>query len=411
MKRTHFPTDPATIQSNLREVSALTSEQLEDLGVYELRELLRKCGIKDVKRGDASTPVRSIKKAEALEALKLAVTPYKLLANATIEPEYVEEDIKRLTYDGVLELLKIAAREESDELRTKKAQAIAYECNEWVTRTYPDTDKLARFYTRCDHRGDYRAQVKTLVKEEGSLLLTAVYGVFADTLSALGRFDAEQKAKANSERLVKYSDTKRTIDTTALKTFAQETLANLSESTPANKWKTVAIALAIVTGRRIYSEILCDTGRYEVAGDYEIRFSGVAKGKELNEQWYTLPTLVLATNVKKAITWLTDKGKRIHCEDSSNWEQVKKARDAADSRYSKDVNKFWKESLCSHLLGLDTNDSSELVKIHGLRKLYVMHFVKGLSDREARARASQLLCHSSDGSVAADAYTSEFDIV
>jgi hypothetical protein len=213
-------------------------------------------------------------------------------------------------------------------------------------------------------------------------------------------------------QVVKYEASKRTLSPTRLNSWATDLLEELNDETAATNWKDVAIALAVVTGRRIYSEILCGVGQYEDLGDQQISFTGVAKGKEHNPDSFVIPTLCSSALVVKAVAWLDLKGKRVQCDNPHDWVQVKLAREKADKRYAKDVALYWKTRLCPRLLGLEaSDDNNEFVKIHGLRKLYVMQFIQGLSDRQARTKAASLLCHSSDGSVASDAYTSQYELV
>lgn len=408
--RKYFPTDSATVQNNLREAAALTEVELNGRSVYDLRNLLRICGIKQVLRDGQQVPIRQATRAELLKELETATNPYRLLASATIEPEFVDEDIRKLDFESVYQLLKLATALPTDPERTEKARATAYEVNEWIARTYADSPTLARHFARCNHRGQYRVRVKELVTRDGDLLLTSIFGVFADTLSALGKFDAEAKAKANSERLTTYEGNTRSVSVGKLHEWILTTLANPTGS----DWKNVVVAVAASTGRRIYSEVLAGSGQYEVAGEYELRFTGVAKGKEVNSESYLIPTIAPAANVVKAIAVLDELQKRIPCDSPSDYASVIECRRIADKRHSKNVGEHWSKRLCIELLGFEQTDeqakADELTKLHGLRKLYVMHYTRGLSDREQRKRASELLCHSGDGSVAADAYTSQFTL-
>jgi Telomere resolvase len=410
--RKHFPTDSATLQSNLREAAALTEVELSGRTVYQLRDLLRVCGIKQVVRNGVQVPIRQATRVELLKELETATNPYRLLATATIEPELVDEDIRKLDFESVYQLLKLATALPTDPERTEKARATAYEVNEWIAKNYADSPTLARHFARCNHRGQYRARVKELVTKDGDLLLASIFGVFADTLSALGKFDAEAKAKANSERLTTYEDNSRSVSVGKLHEWTLATLANPTES----DWKNVVIAIAASTGRRIYSEVLAGSGQYEVASEYEIKFTGVAKGKELNTTAYTLPTIAPAVDVVAAIKHLEtgEAPKRVPCVNPCVFESVLECRKKADKRHSKNVGEHWSKRICKELLGFEQTDeqakADELTKLHGLRKLYVMHFTRGLTDREQRKRASELLCHSGDGSVAADAYTSQFTL-
>jgi hypothetical protein len=410
MSPRHFPTDANTVQNNLREAATLTDAQLGKRTVYELRELLRVCGLKQVVRDGKQMPIREAKRDELLEALAIATSPYKLLANASIVLELVDEDIQKLDYESVRDLLKIAATLPTDVERLEKARTTAYEVNDWITRTYADTPHLARFYARCNQRGQYRSRVQELVKLENDLLLTAIYGVYSDTLNALGKHDSELKAKGNSERLTTYETNKRTV---AVGKLHEWTLTTLDNPT-ATDWKNVAIAVAASTGRRMYSEVLAGTGSYKAVGEYELEFTGVAKGKEVNNDSYRIPTIAPASDVVRAIEVLEEKGKRIPCENVSDYATVIECRRLADKRHSKNVGDHWKKALCLTLLALDPTDEEakkdDMTTLHGLRKLYVMHYTRNLSDREQRKVASDLLCHSGDGSVASDAYTSIFTL-
>jgi hypothetical protein len=409
-----FTSDAATLQSNLREAASLTNEQLESRTVYELRDLLRHCGVKQITRSGTNVPIRAARRPELLEALAVATTPFKHLAKASIDMDLVDADIKRLTFEDVANLLVLAAREVTLEDSTKgneKARSVAYEVNEWIMKTYTDTPSLARFYVRCDQRGDYRSRVRDIVFSKGNLILEGVYGVFATTLNALGKFDSESKATANKARVVNYAANTRTIDVQPLQNWAVGVLGKQPE---VGVWKDVVVALAAVTGRRVYSEILSGTSRFAEAGEFELKFSGVSKGKDVNNKEYTIPTIAKASDVVRAIQWLEEVGKRLLCDDLENHAAVLAARKATDKRHSKNLGEYWKKNLCANLLGLAQDDEEaakdDLTTLHGLRKLYVMHFTRGMSDIQQRHKASELLCHSGDGSVASDAYTTQFKL-
>lgn len=410
MSPKYFPTDSATLQNNLRETATLTEAQLNERDVYQLRDLLRICGIKQVVRDGKQVPVREGRRQELIEALAIATSPYKLLATATIEPTLVDEEIRKLDFESVRDLLKIAANLGTDSERQDKARSVAYEVNNWIQHTYADTPHLARFYARCNHRGQYRSRVQELIKQENSLLLTAIYGIYSDTLNALGKYDSELKAKGNSERLTTYETNKRPV---AVAKLHEWTLATLADPT-ATDWKNVVVAIAASTGRRIYSEVLAGSGQYKAVGEYELEFTGVAKGKEVNSNSYRIPTIAPASDVVKAIEHLDKLEKRIPCADISDYASVIECRSKADKRHSKNVGEHWSKRLCLQLLGFEQTDEqaskAELTKLHGLRKLYVMHYTRGLSDLDQRKKASELLCHSGDGLVASDAYTQVFTL-
>ena len=112
------------------------------------------------------------------------------------------------------------------------------------------------------------------------------------------------------------------------------------------EWRDVSCALALVTGRRMGEVHL--SGEFKQIGDYEVAFKGQLKGKSrkvkvgekklaLRDYEFTIPTLVKAKLVVKAIVWLEAYDKRFERDEepervNRRWSKVLSERVADEWR-------------------------------------------------------------------------------
>lgn len=101
-------------------------------------------------------------------------------------------------------------------------------------------------------------------------------------------------------------------------------------------WKDVAIALALVTGRRMFSEILMDTTEFSLIDgqDMTVMFWGQAKTRGRGEsEAYQIPTLVEAELVVKGYQYLASLGKLGDTSEANDLDGVKYKTKNRHSRY------------------------------------------------------------------------------
>jgi integrase len=118
---------------------------------------------------------------------------------------------------------------------------------------------------------------------------------------------SRDKLKTTNTNINKRQNEGIEIDVINLITWANDTLKNLPSDTA--RWREVAIALMIATGRR-QSEIM-SSAIFEAIDSYKIHFTGQLK-RHIDDQVesFTIPTLVNSQLVVNGLKWLQTNGKR-----------------------------------------------------------------------------------------------------
>ena len=410
MPKNYYPTDTNTLTSNRRLIAAFSRDDLNEKTAEELRKLCRMIGVKHGNVGGEIKQVNALKKVQLVEVLLKETDDIRRLVKGET-PDLTDEDIKTLGYEDVFNLLLLAERKETDLDRKTAAMEVAVEVDGMIRMTYPDGDK-PRHATRNNKRGDYRVRVEKLVKSDGSLMVAALFSVYSDMLSRLGRKDVAAKVADDKVRKDSYlsGTSSNKINHTLLIDWAEKTLRRV-KVLQSSRWTEVALALVIATGRRVYSEVLCQASQFRAVDDKTLGFIGVAKskGEELDLTEYDIPTLVNSSLVMEGFNWLERNGKRYPVFNRLNRDEVVDAREGADRRYSSDMSRFFRTIRGQFIVG--DEDVTKKFTVHSVRALYVLKLTSGLSDYEKRTVGSKLLCHHSDGTVAADSYISQFTVL
>lgn len=168
-------------------------------------------------------------------------------------------------------------------------------------------------------------------------------------------------------------------------------------------WKDVAIALALVTGRRMFSEILMDTTEFSLIDgqDMAVMFGGQAKTRDRGElEVYQIPTLVEAELVVKGHQYLASLGK---LGDTSETDDVVLVRDKTKNRHSRYINQHMKSDWVMF----------PGVKPKALRELYALKAYQNYQANGGRQKLNVYICDilgHGDRSVA-DAYQSDYNLI
>jgi hypothetical protein len=397
---------PTTLSANLSYVAGMTPEDLQKQTVHELRALLKGCGVTQVtaiqertSKGIVIIPGQEIRRADAtrdecLKAIAEITIDKKLLAVATEfnETVIVEELPRRGWLKAALMGYDLLGLE------------IARKLNTYILEDYPEAHQ---FGTRSVVRSKYCGKVKATLKAEGTweeLRIKDRYNSFYGEMIELGKEDNQIKNRIIGERKLERKERNRT--TTDYTTYNIKPLIAWAEARlntlpiSSREWREVALALALVTGRRVTSEILISSSVVDPLDSGSINFTGTAKEREgTNKGTINIPTLVESSLVQAGMQWLKDKGK------------TEEDRDKAHSRFSSDLTKKWREIAERFELPvfdqLPEKEQKELHKTHGCRKLYTNTVLmrEGLTEGTAHpdiinARVQAILGHEQDGTSA-----------
>jgi len=199
-------------------------------------------------------------------------------------------------------------------------------------------------------------QKEWLVDEANYFPVLSIIRCFRETVNLLFAVIQAEINKTYLERVDSRSSDKNRIECDMSiylqKAFDILQLASSGASKAVLKWEDVSCALAIVSGRR-QSEIHY-SAVFEVAGTYELYYSGQLKGKnkkvdneKIFDHVFTIPTLIPARLVVGGLEWLEREGKRLDRATGSA-EQVNKTWGKYLSRRAKSdweiiPDDFWKK--------------------------------------------------------------------
>ena len=445
------------LNERLTELSKFSQSDLEDMTVKGLRKKLSECGITGVEREGTLIQVASCKKAELIDAIRKATFKEKVVTQMV--PDLTVTDLERLEtlgrelddeqntdYSAIAqyfyeEIRKYVVKRWDVDNQQWKAQdgtlgVLANQLVEKLRGLYRDkikVDKEGVETRETHHHIRLNARTEILKRIDKYINTTDANQYYFDeflrtfgqrtddkTLVTFRRlcFMAMQDdsiAKVTEER--KNDDIRVTnrsvLNLTPILQKAYQVLTDLTEISPKTQWLDVALALVLVTGRRPYSEVLCG-GEFELVGEYEVKFTGQAKTKGRSEEYYTanphynIPTLVPAELAVKGLQWLESKGKRIKLSDYPD--DVQRAREVSEKRYSKDLGAHMKKWEAEYIKLTDTTDKPKKVTPHTLRELYALAACReyaGVNNYEVNF-AARILGHDKNDSLTAQKYQKDF---
>lgn len=362
----------STIKEEVFRYRQYTPEDWKKEPTGNMRAIARRLGIQGIERDGKVIKVDCARKGEILKDILAVIEIYQV--SQDIDLGLLDKDlelIKEATEDcGLVEFTK-SVFERFDKITKQQLdgrvndnlgmRALALDISSALMRRYPEPS------TFVVNRAHLFTNLKKLIEKQYVAGIDLQFSMrnhkyFRElVLENTKEFSLEVKKHNNKTWLEKKGKVTEINPNKALD-FAFEVLKNPSASV----WYNTAIALELVTGRRMFSELLC-TAEFEVIGDYEIAFSGHAKLREGGEVAYNIPTLIPANLCKQGLDYLKSKGKRVNVEDFGGDEQL--ARVKSKNRWSKEVNGHLKK-VWSPLIEVVDDKGTNAVSSHKLRNIY-----------------------------------------
>jgi len=303
------------------QLAAMTSKELRDdvakiLGVakaYQLKkaDLLERCweGLESVR---AQLQIDATERAEAKAALK----------NLRKNDDYSIpiEVVAIQTYQRLREIANT----------NKDFQAMKEKVNGLVAAIARGEMSDYAFSTVKTRRVDIKRAMQTMVKGEIPLLketMEILVEYFYSQLLSFQRDDSVELSKTYRQKVKGKNTAKTPIEISSLVGDCHRTLEQLMANHEPH-WTKVSVAAALGTGRRMAE--IHSLGSFEVAGEYQLHFSGQAKtrGAEDAKTDYIIPTLFPAATLKRAIEYLEEQERRLDPEEQ------KRDRNAVNRTYA-----------------------------------------------------------------------------
>lgn len=174
-----------------------------------------------------------------------------------------------------------------------------------------------QFSTVKTRRRDIEKALLLLLDSEELLLqgtMKILITCFYNQLLSFQRTDCVELNKKYRKSVHEKNCKKTHLQIFGLVEDCQKTL-NALDAGDKPHWTRVSIAIALGTGRRM-AEVHA-LGSFEVTGEFELYFSGQAKtrGAEDSNTEYKIPTIFPASQLKKALAYLEEAGRRIPAID------------------------------------------------------------------------------------------------
>jgi hypothetical protein len=191
------------------------------------------------------------------------------------------------------------------------------------------------FSTVKTRRVDINRAMQLAVDAEIPLLketMQVLVEYFYSQLLSFQRDDSVELSKTYRQKVKGKNDAKTSIEITSLVEDCRQTLDQLINGKEPH-WTKVSVAAALGMGRRMAE--IHSLGSFEVAGDYQLHFTGQAKtrGADNAKTDYVIPTLFPAATLKRAIDYLEEQQRRLDPEvQKSDRNAVNKAYAMALSR-------------------------------------------------------------------------------
>lgn len=186
------------------------------------------------------------------------------------------------------------------------------------------------FSTVKTRRVDIKRATKTMVEAEIPVLketMEVLTEYFYSQLLSFQREDSVELSKTYRQKVKGKNAAKTPIEITRLVRDCQWVLDLLMDGQQPH-WTKVSVAVALGTGRRMAE--IHSLGNFEVAGDYQLHFTGQAKtrGAEDAKTDYVIPTLFPAATLLRAIEYLEEQERRLDPEEQ------KRDRNAVNRAYA-----------------------------------------------------------------------------
>jgi hypothetical protein len=303
------------ILDKLVDLLPLTYDQLEAMTSKELRD--------DVAKILGIGKAYQLKKAQLLDACwqSLENVRNQLQVDET-EREKGKEALQRLKKNddytvptttvasATYERLRDIAQRETNLQEMKEA------INGVITAVALAEMREFEFSTVKTRRVDIKKALDAAVDAEIPLLketMKTLVTYFYSQLLSFQRDDSVELSKTYRQKVKGKNTAKTPVEITPLVEDCHRTLEQLmAEKEP--HWTKVSVAAALGTGRRMAE--IHSLGSFEVAGDYQLHFTGQAKtrGAEDAKTDYVIPTLFPAATLKRAIEYLGELDRRLDPE-------------------------------------------------------------------------------------------------
>ncbi len=186
------------------------------------------------------------------------------------------------------------------------------------------------FSTVKTRRVDIKKAMEAAVDAEIPLLketMQVLTEYFYSQLLSFQRDDSVELSKTYRQKVKGKNTAKTPVEITPLVEDCHRTLEQLMTNQEPH-WTKVSVAAALGTGRRMAE--IHSLGSFEVAGDYQLHFTGQAKtrGAEDAKTNYVIPTLFPAATLKRAIEYLEELERRLDPEEQ------KRDRNAVNKAYA-----------------------------------------------------------------------------
>ena len=393
-----------------QKLAKFDKDDLMAMSRNKLRMYCRDLNITKVPQDDQEVSYSKARKESLVEGLMLITQSQRIIEHSGIDLNVLTKDNKSIDseeYTSFTNVLERAAKV-YDSVKDKyytspeyksQLQSVAIELNTYILAKYKGNDN---YNTRCTKRSLLLSRFKkTLLSQfEGLPELKQVevdLGVISGHLYNLGKQDSILKAENYKAKLDKRSSAEDVIDV-HLDPYidkARQVLTSL------NSWRDVALALALVTGRRVFAEILMDTTEFTVTSDKSVMFKGQAKTRDRGElDEYEIPTLVSAELVVAGFNYLKDQGK---LGDTSGNKDLTEVRRKTSTRHSRYINETIKSDW----------PIFEGIKPKALRELYALQAYQNYVANGGKQKLNVYICNilgHSDRSVA-DAYQSDYNLI
>jgi len=401
------------IGEQLENLATLTDIELNKASVNELRKQLSLLGVNTIERNGKAVEVYRARKQELLLALQTLVNKQRALNTAIIPSETeVVPSVQEIDAVSVYNRLEALVNEPFTTIE-REITAIAHDAVMAIARAYPDTEEQPRFNTRCNVRGKLRRDVLELVLDRDVAGVRTVFELWSNDLIRFTSADSNLKRKTNDAKTEAKAAATEAGDTVGVKIeplliWATSVLKKASDGKlMKGAWKDVAISLGLVTGRRMYSEVLYELTTFEATGSHQISVHELAKSTDDDEvtELHELTTLCDAALVVAGKQWLVDNRKvQPVTEPTTQFTKVAD-RTKSNQKYGSDLSKHWRG--IAEAFGIPEGATT----VHTLRKLYVMKAIEGVEGYRSRGKeAARLLGHRS-WQTAQDNYNSGFSFV
>lgn len=346
----------------------------KDFKVVDLRKIAPEIGISHITREGKDIPVNNARKDELAQAIYAACEVYRVAKMQKAQeveeiksseyPDFEQElqDVAHKYYEGVFDSTakahqnpwKFVGLKECVTRALAKKEAFVPEFFTLVSSLKPELE--SRIQARTGNKDvnprtlhNWKSQVlkkiEQQVERDASQFpnneLQKAYGRFYEAVQATFQAVRRERIETSAINLSKRQDSALDVRVSQLIQWAKDTVTNLPES-PA-KWREVAIAIMILTGRR-QSEVMSSAKFEPTDSDDRLSFSGQLK-RHSDESVAPLDIPVLgskANAVLTAVEWLESHGKR-EIPTSTSFDDQQKAAKKAHDRFSRYLSETAKE--------------------------------------------------------------------